>query len=78
MKTLTGTIKSTKMQKTAVVEVESTRQHPLYRKRFKVTKRYLAHNELEATDGDKVTMTESRPLSKLKRWTITKIIKNTK
>lgn len=75
MKTLQGTVKSTKMPKSAVVEVASFKEHPLYRKRFKITKRYLAHNELKAAEGDKVILTEGRPLSAKKRFSITKIIK---
>ncbi len=76
MKTLTGIVKSTKMTKSAVIEVTTFRQHPLYHKRFRVTKRFLAHNEIAAKEGEKVQITESRPLSKLKHWNITKIINN--
>ncbi len=75
MKTLKGTITSNKMQKTAVVEVTSLWEHPLYKKRVKRSKRFLAQNDIDATINDHVVITESRPLSKLKRWTITKIIK---
>jgi len=75
MKTLTGTVKSDKMQKTVVVEVVTFRQHPLYRKRYKFSKRFLAHNELDAKEGDKVQIKESRPLSGNKRWQVAKIIK---
>lgn len=73
MKILNGTIRSAKMQKTVSVEVVTFRQHPLYKKRYKVTKRFLAHNDIDAKEGDKVQITESRPLSRNKRWQVTKI-----
>lgn len=74
MKTFEGIVKSAKMQKTAVVEVLRMWQHPVYKKRVKRTKRYLAHNELEVKTGDRVTIAEIRPLSKLKRFKITNIL----
>lgn len=72
VRTKTGTVTSTKMAKTIVVKVDSYRIHPLYKKRFRVSKKYYAH----AVDGahkvgDTVTIYETRPLSKLKRWTTT-------
>ena len=73
MKTLNGIIKSDKMSKTVVVEVAYLWQHPLYQKRIKKTKRYLAHNEKGAVIGDKVTIAETKPLSKNKHWTVTEI-----
>jgi small subunit ribosomal protein S17 len=74
MKTLEGIVKSIKMQKTAVVEVMRTWQHPIYKKRVKRTKRYLAHNEMELQPGARVTMVETRPISKLKRFKITNVL----
>jgi small subunit ribosomal protein S17 len=74
-KIFTGTVRSDKMTKTVSVEVERTWQHPIYKKRVKRTKRYLAHNEIGAKLGDKVNMIEVRPLSRLKRWQVTEIIK---
>jgi small subunit ribosomal protein S17 len=72
-KILTGIIVSNKMLKTAVVEVESIKEHPKYRRRFKVHKRYKA--QLDSNDfqvGDKVLVQECRPLSKDKKWKVIK------
>jgi len=68
-KKLIGTIISNKMKKTVVVEVERLKEHPKYKRRFKVHKKYHAH--VESGDyqvGDKVIIEECRPLSKTKRW----------
>lgn len=72
MKQLTGTVKSTAMQNSVVVEVTRMWQHPVYQKRVKRTKRYLAHDDLGVKIGDSVLIQESRPLSKKKRWIIKK------
>lgn len=70
-----GIVISNKMQKTVVVKVESRYSHPIYSKTMIKTKKYLAHDEMsECNIGDKVLVTECRPLSKKKRWSITKII----
>lgn len=74
MKNLTGKVVSTKMTKSAVVEVTSITRHPIYQKRIKKTKRFLAHNELGAALGDQVLLQETRPISRLKRWIIKEII----
>lgn len=76
-RTLIGEVVSDAMQKTAVVSVTSVKEHPLYHKRYKVTKRYKAHNEKnEYKIGDTVIIEEMRPLSKEKRWKIIKKIEN--
>lgn len=75
MKILKGKVVSDKMTKTAVVEVTSLWQHPIYKKRVKRSKRFLADNTIGAKTGDNVLMQESRPLSKLKRFVINKINK---
>lgn len=68
-RTLTGVVKSNKMTKTIVVEVVRTVRHAKYAKFLKKRARYYAHDEKgEAGVGDLVTIVESRPLSKLKRW----------
>ena len=68
---LQGTVVSQKMQKTIVVAVTRLKKHPKYKKYYKVTKRFKAHYEGEPmVDGAKVTIQESRPLSKDKRWTV--------
>lgn len=68
---LKGTIVSDKMQKTAVVEVLRLKKHPKYKKYFKVTKGFKAHNpENQYRVGDKVMIQETKPMSKDKRWMI--------
>ncbi len=74
-KQLKGILVSDKMQKTAVVKVERIKEHPKYKKRYRIFKKYKAHNpENEFKIGDKVIIEECRPLSKEKKW---KIIKKT-
>ncbi len=71
IRTKKGIVVSDKMDKTAVVAVERLKVHSKYKKRFKVTKKYKAHNpENKFKIGDKVVIVESRPLSKDKRWKI--------
>lgn len=71
MRTLIGTIVSDKMTKTVIVEVSHLKMHPKYRKQYTVTERYKAHDEAgEYHTGDRVTIRESRPLSKTKRWVV--------
>lgn len=71
MRTKTGTVTSTKMQKTIVVTVTTYKTHPKYQKRYRSSSKFYAHDENGlAKEGDTVTITESRPLSKLKRWTL--------
>ncbi|MBI5152220.1 30S ribosomal protein S17 [Candidatus Peregrinibacteria bacterium] len=70
MRTKEGIVVSDKMNKTIVVKVESAKEHPKYKKRFKTSKKYYADNpENKYKVGDKVIIYETRPLSKLKRWT---------
>ena len=73
-KHLTGTVKSAKMIKSAVVDVVHFQVHPKYLKRIKVNKSYSVHDELGAKKGDRVRIEETRPISKTKHWKITKII----
>jgi len=73
-KQLIGTVKSAKMQKTAVVDVVHFKVHPKYLKRIKVNKSYTTHNEIDAKEGDRVQLKEIRPMSKNKHWQITKVI----
>jgi len=68
---LEGTIISDKMEKTVVVKVERMKQHPKYKKRYKVFKKYKAHVEGDDfTIGDKVTIMECRAISKDKTWRV--------
>lgn len=71
-----GLVVSNKMTKTVVVEISRTFRHPLYRKVVHVSKRVMAHDELNCQKGDQVQIVESRPLSKRKRWVVEKIIKH--
>ena len=68
-KRLTGKVTSDKMDKTIVVAVETTKRHPLYGKVITVMKKYKAHDEENVCKiGDRVTIVESRPISRDKRW----------
>ena len=75
-KELIGLIVSDKMDKSVVVQVERFVQHKIYKKFIKQYKKYHAHDEQnECGVGDTVKIVETRPLSKLKRFRITKIVK---
>ncbi|MBU0613751.1 30S ribosomal protein S17 [Patescibacteria group bacterium] len=68
---LKGVVVSNKMDKTAVVRVERTAVHSKYLKRYTLSKKYKAHDENNSAQiGDAVTIEETRPLSKDKRWRI--------
>ena len=74
-KTRVGNVVSTKMDKTAVVAVETLKRHPLYQKTFKRVVKYKAHDEdNQCKPGDKVRIIETRPLSRHKRWRVAEII----
>ena len=75
-KHVVGEVVSDRMDKTIVVEVARRVRHPRYRKIVTKYKKFYAHDEKqEATVGDQVRIVESRPLSKLKRWTLAEIVK---
>jgi small subunit ribosomal protein S17 len=64
------------MQKTIVVEIERSKQHPRYKKTLKIRTRFKAHDENnEAKKGDFVLIEECRPLSKDKKWKLLSVIK---
>ncbi|MFA6306961.1 MAG: 30S ribosomal protein S17 [Patescibacteria group bacterium] len=64
-----GVVVGDKMDKTRVVSVESVKIHPMYKKRYKVNRKYKVHDEKNLyKTGDKVRFQECRPLSKDKRW----------
>jgi small subunit ribosomal protein S17 len=72
---VTGTIISNKMDKTVVVLIERLVKHPLYEKYIRRRNKFVAHdNDNACMIGDKVLITESRPLSKTKRWRVSKIV----
>lgn len=73
-KTLTGIVTSDVADKTITVTVTSRETHPLYGKQYTVTRKYAAHDEKNAAKkGDKVTISESRPISKRKSWVLTSV-----
>ena len=74
-KTRVGRVVSNKMDKTAVVAVETTKHHPLYKKTVRRVVKYKAHDARnECGQGDTVRIMETRPLSKEKRWRVVEII----
>ena len=78
-KTRTGIVVSDKMDKTVVVAIEDNVRHPLYKKIIKLTVTLKAHDENnECGVGDRVSVMETRPLSKDKRWRVTNIIEKAK
>lgn len=71
-----GTVRSSKMRKTITVQSETRRPHPKYGKYIRHFTRYYVHDEKnEAREGDTVEIVETRPLSKLKRWRLLRIVK---
>ena len=79
-KQLQGKIISDKMQKTVVVKVERIKEHPKYKKRYKVFKKYLAHIDPPAGGGDykigdRVVIEECSPISKDKKWRIKGLVR---
>jgi small subunit ribosomal protein S17 len=72
---LIGYVKSNKMDHTVVVEVSRTYRHPLYKKTVHRRNKVMAHDELGCQIGDQVRIIESRPISRLKRWVVTEIIR---
>ena len=78
-KTRVGVVVSDKMDKTIVVAVKDSVQHPLYKKIMKRTVKFKAHDENnECGVGDRVMIMETRPLSKDKRWRMVKIVEKAK
>jgi small subunit ribosomal protein S17 len=72
---ITGVVTSNKMQKTVVVEISRTYQHPLYKKVVHTHKQVMAHDELGCQIGDRVRIVESRPISRRKRWVVEEILR---
>lgn len=78
-KEITGVIVSDKMDKSVVVAVERQIRHDVYGKTQKRTSKFLAHNEgNDARVGDRVAIVESRPLSRRKRWVVTRVVEKAK
>ena len=75
VKTLTGQVVSSKMDKTIAVSIARTVKHPLYGKFMKRSTKLLAHDENnECREGDVVVIEASRPISKLKSWRVQKVV----
>jgi len=71
-----GRVVSNKMDKTIVVVVETLKKHRIYKRTYKQTKRFHAHDEHNVCQiGDIVRIEESRPISKLKRWRLVEVVK---
>lgn len=78
-KTIVGVVTSNKTDKTIVVTTHTHKTHPLYRKQYTVTKKFMAHDEKnECQPGDKVSIIETRPMSARKRYTLERIIEKPK
>lgn len=78
-KRLVGIVTSDKMDKTVIVEVTTTKRHPVYGKVMRVRKKFKAHDENnEAKMGDRVEMIESKPISRHKRFVVTSIVERAK
>lgn len=74
-RTIIGTVSSDKVDKTIVVTARTRKTHPLYRKQYTVTTKFMAHDEKnEAKLGDKVAIVETRPLSARKRFMLERVI----
>ena len=69
-----GTVSSDKMQKTVVVRVDRQVLHPKYRRYVRRTSKFMAHDDLGATVGDRVRIVETRPVSAKKRWRVIEIV----
>jgi small subunit ribosomal protein S17 len=72
MRTKTGIITSNKMPRTVVIKVEAYKTHPKYKKRYMVFKKFYAHcdDSSKYNVGDEITIGETRPISKLKKWKV--------
>lgn len=71
MRTKKGIVTSNKMDKTVIVTVHTYKTHPKYKKRYRTSKKFFAHDEENKYNiGDEITVYETRPLSKNKRWSV--------
>ncbi len=78
-KSLIGIVTSDKADKTIVVTITSRKTHPIYRKQYTVTRKYMAHDEANSAKiGDKVAITETRPYSKRKAYKLEEIIEKSR
>jgi small subunit ribosomal protein S17 len=78
-RTLTGVVSSDKRDKTITVMITSRETHPLYKKQYTITRKYTAHDEKnEAHEGDVVMISETRPISKTKSWSLVKVVEKSR
>ena len=78
-KTLTGIVTSDVADKTITVTVTSRETHPIYGKQYSVNRKYAAHDEANAAkNGDKVTIIETRPISKRKKFSLVEIVEKSR
>ena len=72
MRAKKGIVTSQKQDKTVVVTVHRYENHPLYKKRYRISKKFHVHNpeNKEVNVGDEITFYETKPISKLKKWTL--------
>ena len=76
---ITGVVVSDKMEKTVTVAVERQIRHEVYGKTQRRTSKFLAHNENgDAKVGDRVAIVEARPMSRRKRWVVTRVVEKAK
>ena len=76
---MNGQVVSDRMDKTVSVVVTHQKRHRLYHKQYQLSKKFLAHDEQnQAKTGDLVQISECRPLSRRKRWQVTKVIQKAK
>ncbi len=73
-----GTVVSNKMDKTVVIRVQRQMQHPLYKKTVIRSNKFKAHDEMGCDVGDMVEIMETRPISKEKRWRVSRILEKVK
>lgn len=74
-RTITGVVVSDKADKTIVIASTTRKTHPIYKKQYSVTTKYISHDEKnEAREGDKVVIVETRPISKRKHFTLQKVV----
>lgn len=74
-RTITGVVVSDKADKTIVIAAHTRKTHPIYKKQYSVTTKFIAHDEKnEAKEGDKVIITETRPISKRKHFALSKVV----
>lgn len=78
-RTLTGFVTSDARDKTITVSVTGRETHPIYRKQYTVTRKYTAHDESNiARNGDRVVISETRPISKTKSWKLDEVVEKSR